>query len=54
MKVGVDKKNLVSPSPSSPPARGGEVPEEFILRKLKGNSQRSRHRNPRRTKAYGI
>jgi len=38
MKVGVDKKNL-GPSPSSPPARGGEVFGGFILKMLEENSQ---------------
>jgi hypothetical protein len=39
MKVGVDKKNLVPPSPSSPPTRGGDDLEEFILKMLEENSQ---------------
>jgi hypothetical protein len=39
MKVGVDKKNLVPPFPASPPTRGGEDLEEFILKMLEENSQ---------------
>jgi hypothetical protein len=36
---GGGQKNLVPPSPSSPPTRGGEVLEKFILKMLEENSQ---------------
>ncbi len=36
---GGGKKNLIPPSLSSPPTRGGEVLEEFTLKMLEDNSQ---------------